>query len=247
MIIQRIATNKLKAEAERTFVSILLGARQVGKSTIMRELEARFRKEGRRVAFFDLEDPRVLPAFNQPDENIIELIRSAGDIVFIDEFQYVKNATRVFKALVDAGAGPKLYVSGSSSIEIHKHLEESLAGRKRVTVIHPLSFGGEYSTVSGSRFDDYLRTGGLPGILHESDDEGTMELLVSILQAYILKDVRSLIREENVRAFSTLLYSLAQKQGQVARAAGLAREVRLSEPTVSAHLDILAHTYISLP
>jgi predicted AAA+ superfamily ATPase len=53
------------------------------------------------------------------------------------------------------------------------------------------------------------------------------------------------VREENIRAYNTLIYLLAEHQGSVLTVASLAREVRLSEPTVRSHLDILDQTYVA--
>lgn len=235
----------LEKEIDQPFVSVLMGTRQVGKSWLMRKLYRSCLDRGLQASYFDLEDPYTLRNFNADDASLMALLRQAGKVVFIDEFQYAKNATRIFKAIYDAGIGPKLFVSGSSSVEIHRHLKESLAGRFRVTMVTPLDYGTEYSTIPGFSFSDYLRFGGLPGVSSSGSEPEKMQLLRDILQAYILKDVRGLLREENIRAFNSLIYLLAENQGSLTTVASLAREVRLSEPTIGIHLDILDQTYIA--
>jgi hypothetical protein len=74
-----------------------------------------------------------------------------------------------------------------------------------------------------------------------------MALLRDVVSAYLLKDVKSLVREENMRAFNSLLFLLAQSQGSIVSVASLAREVRLSEPSVARYLDILEATYVCHP
>ncbi len=202
-------------------------------------------ERGLKASYFDLEDPHTLRSFNADDGAIVEFLYKAGDVVFIDEFQYTKNATHIFKAIHDKGTGPKIFVSGSSSIEMHRHLKESLAGRYRLSMVTPLQYGEEYSTIPGSTFEEYFQYGGLPGVATLEDKNEKMQALSDILQAYIIKDVRGLIREENTRAFNALVYLLAENQGSVMTIASLAREVRLSEPTVRAHLDILDQTYVA--
>jgi len=71
-----------------------------------------------------------------------------------------------------------------------------------------------------------------------------VELLDNIVNTYITKDIKGLIKEENIRAFNQLLYLLSQFQGSVAVASKLARETGLSEVTVARHLEIMAQTYV---
>ena len=104
----------------------------------MRELEEYAREAGCTTKFFDLEQPLVLAEFNRPDSEVIEKIKAAGEVVFMDEFQYLENAPKIFKAIYDSRSRVKLICSGSSSLEIHKHLKESLAGRRFLFRVYPL-------------------------------------------------------------------------------------------------------------
>jgi predicted AAA+ superfamily ATPase len=87
----------------------------------------------------------------------------------------------------------------------------------------------------------------MPGLVHERTAADRMALLRDVVSAYLLKDVKSLIREENMRAFNSMLVLLAQSQGSVVSAASLAREVRLSEPSVARYLDILEAANVCHP
>jgi len=167
--------------------------------------------------------------------------------VFIDEFHYLKNATKLFKILYDSKTPCKIFASGSSSIEIHKHLKESLSGRYRLTEIYPCFYKREMAQIKGYSFDDFFATGGMPGIIHEKTHGDRIDLLKNIVQTYLMKDVKSLIKEENIRAFNSLLYLIAQNQGSTLSVASLAREVRLSEPAVNHHLEIMAQTFTCIP
>lgn len=71
---------------------------------------------------------------------------------------------RLFKAIFDGPKKVKIYASGSSSIEIHKHLKESLTGRRRLVSVFPLSYL-ELKTKFGAKTSDYYFCfGGLPGV-----------------------------------------------------------------------------------
>ena len=137
-MIKRNILNKLRQELTQPEILILLGPRQVGKTTLLRMLEDYAKQKGLKTVFFDLEQPQVLADFNRTDKEIVRLISEAGEIVFIDEFQYVRNISKILKAIFDSKNKIKIICSGSSSLEIHKHLKERLAGRRFLYRIYPL-------------------------------------------------------------------------------------------------------------
>lgn len=243
MEINRFIFNKLLSEIQEPFISILLGARQVGKSTLLKKLEREAQKRGAKTVYFNLELSSDLVEFSGTHDDVVKKLSSQSGVIFIDEFHYLKNASKIFKAIYDSGLKIKIYASGSSSMEIHKHLKESLAGRFRKTMIYPLSWS-EWQQLSGKTFADYCQWGGMPGLIHLEKIEPRVELLENIVSTYLTKDVKALVQEENVRAFNQLLYMLAQNQGSVTVVANLAREVGLSEPTLTRYLELMAHTYV---
>jgi len=237
----------LLAEMDRREVSILLGPRQVGKTRLLAELQAAARSRGLRTRAFNLEIPHDLIAFNKPETDIFDMLTEAVDVVFIDEFHYLPNASKLFKAAYDSGRRVKIYASGSSALEMHKHLKESLAGRRLLTRVAPLTFGevsAGHAAAGGELLDRHLRWGGMPGLLAEGGPEGKQRLLADILETYIQKDVKSLIREENIRAFNNLLLLLAESQGSLISENSLAKEVGLTARTINQHLSILEKTYV---
>ncbi len=245
MFIKRSIFNELQAELSRPEILILLGPRQVGKTTLLRELERHAAKTGLKTSFFDLEQPQVLAEFNRSDKEIAEVIRQSGDIVFIDEFQYLRNVSRIFKAVYDSSAKVKIICSGSSSLEIHKHLKESLAGRRFLYKIYPL----EYSEIKASNrqfsLEDYLIFGGMPALTQTDSAQRKQQILNELLGSYILKDVKSLVKEENIRAFNHLLYLLADNQGSTVSIHSLSKEIGLSSKTIGRYLDVLEGTYVN--
>lgn len=243
MEIKRIIINKLIEEFSEPKVSILLGARQVGKTTILRQLEAVARGMGRKTAYYDLESSANLAMLSGSREDVITKLLSSGDVVFIDEFHYLENASKIFKAIYDQGAPIKIFASGSSSLEMHRHLKESLAGRFFKTMIFPLALS-EHQRVPNATLDEYLMWGGMPGLVHCRSNEDKARLLENIVDTYITKDIKGLIKEENVRSFNAMLYLLAQQQGSLVVKSELAREIGVSEPTVARHIEILSQTYV---
>jgi len=243
MKIKRCYFDKLWNENKDPEISILLGARQVGKSTLMRQLQAKAKRNGIKTAFYDLEQPSDLKRLAGTEQEVIDEIISSAKIVFIDEFHYIKNASKIFKAIYDQQKSIKIYASGSSSLSIHKHLKESLAGRFRKTIIYPLNID-EWKKVKDFKVDQYAQWGGMPGLIKQHVNNSRVELLENIVSTYITKDIKGLIKEENIRSFNSLLYILAQTQGSIAVVSNLARETGLKEVTVARYLDIISQTYV---
>jgi uncharacterized protein len=244
-VIKRNILNKLQEELTQPEIVILLGPRQVGKTTLLRMLEDYAKQKGLRTAFFDLEQPQVLGDFNRPDKEILQTISESGELIFIDELQYLRNISKILKAIFDSRQKIKIICSGSSSLEIHKHLKESLAGRRFLYRIYPLEYAEIRNSYPDFRFGDYLRFGGMPGLTHTDSEERKQQTLNELLGSYILKDVKSLIKEENIRAFNHLLYLLAQNQGSIISVHSLSAEVGLSSKAINRYLDILEETYVN--
>lgn len=244
-MIKRYILNKLQQELTQPEVVILLGPRQVGKTTLLKMLEDCAKQKGHSTVFFDLEQPQVLANFNRPDKEIVQMISGSSEIVFIDEFQYVRNISKIFKAIFDSKKKIKIFCSGSSSLEIHKHIKESLAGRRFLYRIYPLEYTEIRNSYSNLAFEDYLRFGGMPGLTHTDSEERKQQILNELVGSYILKDIKSLIKEENIRAFNHLLYLLAQNQGSTVSVHSLSAEIGLSSKAINHYLDILEQTYVN--
>lgn len=173
------------------------------------------------------------------------MIGGAGEIVFIDEFQYVRNISKILKAIFDSKKKIKIICSGSSSLEIHKHLKESLAGRRFLYRIYPLEYTEIRESSPFFKFEDYLRFGGMPGLTHTDSQGRKQQILNELVGSYILKDIKSLIKEENIRAFNHLLYLLAQNQGSTISVHSLSLDVGLSSKAINRYFDILEQTYVN--
>lgn len=243
MKIKRSKFDHLVGNMVKPEINILLGARQVGKSTLMDDLKNEAVKLGLETMTFNLEYPNDLLWFSRSDKEIFEELSARKNIIiFIDEFHYLKNASKLFKGLYDLGKNIKIIASGSSSIEIHKHLKESLAGRRKIFKIFPLVYE-EWKQTNKSE-EDFLIYGGLPGLLKLPLRDEKIEYLSQMVQTYIMKDIKGLVKEENVRAFNHLLFYLAEHQGSILPTSNLASEIGVSGKTIENYLEILEQTFI---
>lgn len=248
MKIKREIYAKLLKELNEPEILILTGARQVGKTFLLNELEKHVKLKNKRTQYFNLELPKDSLIFNKDTVELYDLLTTKTDYLFIDEFQYFENASKFFKAVFDdRNLKVKIIASGSSSLEMHKHLKESLAGRKYEKIIYPLSYL-EFSQTKES-FEKYLVYGGLPGLISKRTIRKKIELLNNLLETYILKDVKALIKEENISAFNNLIFLLASYQGQLVSINNLSNGLKVDNKTIERYISILEKTFVlySLP
>jgi uncharacterized protein len=243
MKIKRSIFSELQGQIENQKISLLVGPRQVGKTFLLSQLSDFAINQKLRTRFFDLEQPEDLLSFGSTEKIQLESLASGGDVIFIDELHYIKNISKLFKALHDRRKGPKVFASGSSALELHKHLKESMAGRIIMNRIFPLG-QGELMQNPAFKADDFFRFGGLPGLINLDTENNKVNELQSIVSTYITKDIKGLIKEENIRAFNQLIYLIAENQGDLVVSANLAREIGMSKPTVEKYLEILSQTYV---
>ena len=246
MKINRSIFNRLCDNLSRPDILILLGARQVGKSTLMESLMEVARQRFEHLRSFNAEFPDDLLFFSKSEAEIFdELATKANTAIFIDEFHYIKNASKIFKALYDTKKNIKIIASGSSSLEIHKHLRESLAGRSNIALIHPLH--REEWRQTGGKLEDFFVYGGLPGLVHLQNREEKIDYLAQMVQTYILKDIKGLMKEENISAFNHLLFYLAEHQGHITATSNVAREMGMTARTIERYFTILEQTFVLHP
>jgi predicted AAA+ superfamily ATPase len=141
MFIERDITEKLQTLMADERILLLLGARQTGKTTLLRKLKER--TEGT-THLFSLEDPLLRAKLNETPEAIFQYIpkpESGRIFLFLDEIQYLNDPSNFLKYIYDIyGDHIKLIGTGSSAFYIDKTFKDSLAGRKRIVTVAPFSF-----------------------------------------------------------------------------------------------------------
>ncbi len=248
------------AEINRPWISIIIGARQTGKTTLLNEI---IRKSQLKVLYLNLENPFHFDVLRDGYKSLRQELDPETKMVVIDEFHYYENITSVFKAFYDLHPGIKFFASGSSSLEIHRHLRESLAGRMKKTILYPLSFE-EWVTQFGyslpsdplsplpvalrqdieRRMEDFIRFGALPGLVQLRDETEMREYLGEMYQAYIQKDIKTFLREESIFSFNKLTNFLALRSGQQLNLNRLSKACGLTMRQVRRQMEILEATFV---
>lgn len=142
------ALKSLKDHLGKPQHTIVIGPRQIGKTTLVKQLAEHLNEANELVYFLTFEDPAILEAVNHHAENIFNYTLLPADVpadkrlyIIIDEVQYAKDPSNFLKLLYDKYA-PKLKIiaTGSSAFYIDKSFKDSLAGRKKVFEFFPLAF-----------------------------------------------------------------------------------------------------------
>lgn len=270
--IPRIALEWLQDRFKSNRIIIIIGSRQVGKTTIMQMYRDRMPDEYKQF-YFDLELASDLDACQSIETISAFLKKNNADIIkdkvflIIDEFHYIKNATKLFKLIYDAYPEVKILASGSSSIEIQKHLKESLAGRKKVYNLYTLSFEeflrfkdenqyAQYrnidlkdgiSSLLGSYniyLNEYLLYGGYPKVTLETNKEKLLEELQDIYDSYIQKDIKALLAGEEISSYNNLVKILASQIGNLLNLHELTNTLNISYHIATKYLDLLQGTFV---
>jgi len=240
MILRTHHLELLKRQLANFPIVAILGARQVGKTTLARQLEDGWDGPKRH---FDLEDPDDQARLADP----AFVLRELQGLVVLDEIQLRPDIFPLLRVLADRADAPaRFLILGSAAPELLKHTAESLAGR---VVFHELG-GLELSEIASSTSaPDWLDTrwlrGGFPRALLATDAQLSREWREAFIRTYLERDLPQLgihLPALTLRRFWTML---AHYHGQTWNGSELARALGVSDKTVSRYLDILEGTFMA--
>ncbi|MCK6528433.1 ATP-binding protein [Myxococcota bacterium] len=231
MIPRRRHVDHLRLLLQEFPVVGILGPRQVGKTTLARQVAVH---EGGPVHFFDLEDPRDVARLADP----VLALEPLEGLVILDEVQRVPDLFRVLRVLADRPSAPaRFLLSGSASPPFLRQTSESLAGR---VAYHELT-GLALDEVAGDGDRLWLR-GGFPRAFLATTDAAAFRWLGALVRTHVERDLPELglrLAPETIRRFWTML---AHYHAQIWNGAELARAFSVSESTVRNYLDVLVGT-----
>ncbi len=215
-------------------VVALLGPRQVGKTTLAREVLRAWKGRG---ALFDLEDPEGAAALADP----LSALRPLRGLVVLDEVQNTPEIFRILRVLADRERGPaRFLVLGSASPALLRQTSESLAGR---ITFHRLGGFDLSETGAGALPRLWLR-GGFPDSFLAPSEARSFRWRQDFVSTFLQRDVPQFgvsVPAPVLRRFWTMV---AHSHGQVWNASGVAQSLGVSVPTVQRYLDLLEATFM---
>jgi predicted AAA+ superfamily ATPase len=236
-MIHRSLEKKIIQSLEHFPVVGILGSRQVGKTTLAKELR---KKINRSTIYIDLELPSDLNKLKEPE---LYLAQFTDFLVIIDEIQRMPDLFPLLRALIDQDRKPgRFLILGSASLDLIKKASDTLAGRIIYHELSPLStteVGNDNKTI-----ENLWLKGGYPNSYLSGNLDLSFTWREAFIRTYLERDIPQLgihIPSTQLRRFWTMI---AHCHGQLWNASQISNSLGISSPTVKRYLDILDETFI---
>jgi uncharacterized protein len=227
IVIARIIQPRLTKAWQQFPIVVLTGARQVGKTTLARQLLPQ-------ANYVTLDIPAEAERARLTPSDFLASYAN-GQALILDEVQYVPQLFRHLKILVDANRQPgQFFLTGSQSFELMAGVSESLAGRCAIMTLPTLSL----TELPDVNSDEFLWRGGYPELWQRPDLEREL-WLGSYLATYLERDVRNILNIGNLRDFDRFLRAAALRAGQILSYSELARDVGIAPNTAKNWISVL--------
>lgn len=267
---RRYLFSDLYRHLEKKPFTILVGARQTGKTTLLKQLYSAAKEDGKATFFFNLEQMDIRSVLNADPLNLLKYLprTDSRKYIFIDEIQYLDDPSNFLKLLYDQYFDSvKIIATGSSAFYIDEKFKDSLAGRKRIFTLGTCSFEEylemreeislleEWKRVSDdpeaktirlaeldAALDDYIIFGGYPEVVCERDPDEKIALLRELRDSFLQKD----IDEAGIKSadrFYRLYTLLAAQAGSAVNVSELSKILGISTVNVEKYLFVLQKSF----
>lgn len=241
-MIQRILENQINSLLGSDKAIIIMGARQVGKSTLLNTLLSS-RDD---VLWMNGDEPDIQQLFSQMTSTRIRALIGNHQILVIDEAQRIPDIGLRLKLITDQVKEVQVIATGSSSFDLANKVNEPLTGRKREFRMFPLSF---CEMVTHSNLLDELRLlphrliyGYYPEVVTSQGNERVV--LKELAGSYLYRDILSLDGIGKPDKLTRLLQALAFQIGNQVSYNEVGQLVGLDSKTVERYIDILEKSYV---
>lgn len=226
-------------------IIILYGARQVGKTTLIKSL---LENDFGKVLEINADQFKYRDVLSSADITQIRRLVSGYDLLFIDEAQQVQDIGLNLKIITDNMPELKIIATGSSSFDLVSKISEPLTGRKWTFQLFPISVL-ELSLIKNpfevdTDLPDYLNYGMYPEVFSFENRLDKMDYLKEITQSFLYKDILVLSQIKNAGKIYDLLKLLAYQIGSPVSYSELGRKLGLSTDTVISYIDLLEKVFV---
>ena len=233
-MIKRWITDRLEKTIARVPAVVLLGVRQVGKTTL-----AKMIMRDRESIYLDLEAPEDLLKLSDPGGF---LSNHSDKLIILDEIQRTPDLFTVLRGLIDKnkeqghGHGQFLLL-GSASMDLLRQPSESLAGR--ITRVELNGFNALETETDGDNIRRLWLRGGFPNSYLADDDDMAMDWLEDLIRTYLERDVPQMGFRVPANKLRRLWTMLAHLQGETVNVSKLASNLEVQRSAINHYIDIL--------
>lgn len=243
MDINRIQQTELLKSLKPQKVTLLLGARRVGKSMLIENFLKNYKRP---FLFFNGEDVDTHDVFAKRSVGNYTRVLNGNDLLVIDEAQNIPDIGKKLKLMVDSFKGLKILVTGSSVFDILNVSGEPLTGRNNVVHLYPIWQGElkESALQTKQNLDDRLVFGSYPELWHLKTVDEKKHYLSTLVNSYLLKDILILDGLRNASIIFSLLKLVAYQIGKEVSYNELGNSLGISKNTVEKYLNILTKVFV---
>ena len=192
------------------FITIVYGARRVGKTVLLEQLRASLHRPD--TVIFNGDTAETIQALSSTSEiQLSSLVKNYG-VIFVDEAERIPNISLALKIIIDKFPEKKIVVTGSSSLQLSRGPQENLTGRNQTFALFPLSSReilGEEPPFKASAFlETQLVFGGYPLVHTLAGNDERKRYLTGVVDDYLLRDVlflEGLERPQDLKRVGTTL------------------------------------------
>ena len=236
--IDRELTSKIKKDFFKGKVIILVGPRQVGKTTLIKSILT-----DKNVVEFVGDNPTDRVKLENRDFEQLNTLIGNKQFIFIDEAQKIKNIGQTLKLLVDnLKSNQQIIATGSSSLNILSNTQEALTGRKFIYELFGFSLREIFPEMNPLTIEKNLSNmlifGSYPEVFLNSGDH-RQRILTDITGSYLYKDILELEQIKNPASLNKLLIAIALQIGSKVSLTELSATVGLDIKTVERYIDLL--------
>ncbi|MEF3279927.1 MAG: ATP-binding protein [Elusimicrobiota bacterium] len=244
-MLERILYGSIEKYLDRYNVVIVIGPRQVGKTTLVKEYLS---KSALRSKYVSGDDIRIVEIFSSRNLDKIKELISGYDLIVIDEAQRIKDIGVSIKLAVDNLEKIKFILTGSSSFELMGEIGEPLLGRKKTLNLFPFSTKEVNSYLNNfeikEKLNDFLVFGLYPRVVLCNDKKDKIEIINEIVNSYLLKDV---FQFEGIKKSNVILKMLRLLVFQIGFEVSLneiANNCDVDVKTVKRYIDLLEKNFV---
>ena len=242
MVLRDLQT-RIEANLFKRKVIILMGARQVGKTTLIHQIAE---DQGVTTLFLNCDEPE--PRNLLTDTNVLKLKQLIGQakLVLIDEAQRVRNIGLTLKLIVDNIPEVQVIVTGSSSLEIANEMNEPLTGRKYEYNLYPFSTNelvGNTNYLSEKQsLEQRIIYGFYPDVVNHPAE--AKETLLNLTNSYLYKDLLAYNDVRKSSQLEKLVEALALQIGSEVSYSELGQLIQSNNHTVERYIDLLEQSFV---
>jgi len=231
-MIQRHVTDEVVTLLEQAPAVVLVGPRQVGKTTLALTIAAE-----RESIYLDLESEADRARLSEPE---LYFADHADELVILDEIQRAPGVFKTLRGVIDRGRREergtgRFLLLGSAAVDLLAQSSETLAGRVALVELAPF----DVTEVGEGRSDDLWIRGGFPPSFLARSADASLRWRTDFIRTYLERDIPQLGPRVPAETLRRLWTMLAHNQGALLNAAHLARGLGVSGATVGHYLDLM--------